>query len=153
MVTEPTSRVLIPPVYLLVSLLLMGFFHYVAPGAHLIRAPYRYGGLVLIGLAVALIVWAALLFRRAGTDVRPFKPSTALVVDGPYTFTRNPMYLGMAGVLLGTAVFLGSLSPFVIIPAFMAVITDRFILGEEQKMERAFGSHYVAYKARVRRWL
>ncbi len=153
MVHEPTSRLLVPPVYLLVSLLLMAFFHHIAPLAQIIVAPYRYAGIVLMGLGIGLILWAAILFRRAGTDVRPFKPSTALVAKGPYTFTRNPMYLGMTGVLLGAAILMGSITPFVVIPAFMAVITERFILGEEQKMERAFGSHYLAYKERVRRWL
>jgi hypothetical protein len=75
------------------------------------------------------------LFRRAGTNIRPFMPSTALVVAGPYKLTRNPMYLGMAGVLLGAAVLMGSLTPFVVIPAFMALISERFIVPEEAKLE------------------
>jgi protein-S-isoprenylcysteine O-methyltransferase Ste14 len=151
---EPViSRRLVPPVYLLVALLLMAFFHRVAPGAYIVQAPYRYGGVVLIALALGLILWSAFLFRRAGTNIRPFLPSTALVVSGPYKLTRNPMYLGMAGVLLGTAVFLGSLTPFVVIPAFMALIGERFIVPEEAKLEAAFGRDYLDYKARVRRWL
>jgi protein-S-isoprenylcysteine O-methyltransferase Ste14 len=148
-----SSRMLVPPVYFLVALLLMGFFHRIVPGAYLIQAPYRYGGVVLVGLALGLIVWAAFLFRRAGTNIRPYLPSTALVLSGPYKFTRNPMYLGMAGVLLGTAVFMGSLTPFVVIPAFMALISERFIVPEEAKLEAAFGRDYLEYKARVRRWL
>jgi protein-S-isoprenylcysteine O-methyltransferase Ste14 len=104
-------------------------------------------------LAIGLILWAAALFRRAGTNIRPYLPSTALVVSGPYRFTRNPMYLGMAGTLLGVAVFLGSITPFVVIFAFMGLIKERFILLEEAKLEAAFGSDYVQYKERVRRWL
>jgi protein-S-isoprenylcysteine O-methyltransferase Ste14 len=148
-----SSRMLVPPVYFLVALLLMTFFHRIAPGAYLIQEPYSYGGIVLIGLALGLIVWAAFLFRRAGTNIRPYLPATALVVSGPYKFTRNPMYLGMAGVLLGTAVFMGSLTPFVVIPGFMALISERFIVPEEAKLEAAFGRRYLDYKARVRRWL
>jgi protein-S-isoprenylcysteine O-methyltransferase Ste14 len=148
-----SSRMLVPPVYFLVALLLMGFFHRVAPGARLLEAPYRYGGIVLVALALGLIVWAAFLFFRAGTNIRPYLPSTALVVSGPYEFTRNPMYLGMAGVLLGTAVFMGSLTPFIVIPGFMALIGERFIVPEEEKLEAAFGRDYLDYKARVRRWL
>jgi protein-S-isoprenylcysteine O-methyltransferase Ste14 len=143
----------VPPVYFLVALALMAFFHRIAPGAYLIQEPYRYGGIVLIGLALGLILWAAFLFRRAGTNIRPYLPSTALVVSGPYQFTRNPMYLGMAGILLGTAVFMGSISPFIVIPAFMALISERFIAPEEAKLEAAFGREYLEYKARVRRWL
>jgi len=150
---QPVSRLLVPPVYFLVALLLMGFFHRVFPGAYVVQAPYRYGGVVLIGLALGLIVWAAFLFRRAGTNIRPFLPATALVTGGPYEFTRNPMYLGMAGVLLGTAVYMGSITPFIVIPAFMALIGERFIVPEEAKLEAAFGRQYLDYKARVRRWL
>src|SRR5262245_46044896 len=149
----PESRFLVPPVYFLVALLLMGFFHRVAPWARLLEAPYRYAGIVLIGLALCLILWAAFLFRRAGTNIRPFMPSTALVMDGPYRFTRNPMYLGMAGILLGAAVYMGSITPFVVIPAFMALISERFIMPEEAKLEATFGREYLDYKARVRRWL
>jgi len=115
--------------------------------------PYRYAGIVLMGLALCLIAWAAFLFRRAGTSIRPFLPSSALVLEGPYKFTRNPMYLGMAGILLGAAVYMGSITPFVVIPAFMALITERFIVPEEAKLEAAFGGQYLEYKKRVRRWL
>ena len=139
--------------YFLVALLLMVFFHRVAPWVQVLEAPYRYAGIVLAALALGLGAWAAVLFRRAGTDVRPFMPSTALVVAGPYRLTRNPMYLGMAGILLGAAIFMGSLTPFIVIPAFMALITERFILPEEAKLEAAFGRDYLDFKARVRRWL
>jgi protein-S-isoprenylcysteine O-methyltransferase Ste14 len=149
----PHSRILVPPVYFLVALLLMAFFNHVAPGARLLEAPYRYGGIVLMGVAAALIVWAAALFRRAGTNIRPYLPATSLVLAGPYRFTRNPMYLGMAGILLGAAVYLGSITPFIVIPAFMALISERFIVPEEAKLEEAFGRGYLDYKARVRRWL
>jgi protein-S-isoprenylcysteine O-methyltransferase Ste14 len=147
------SRTIVPPLYFLVALLVMGFFHGVVPGAYIVQAPYRYGGIVLMVLAIGLILWAAALFRRAGTNIRPYLPSTALVVSGPYRFTRNPMYLGMAGTLLGVAVFLGSITPFVVIFAFMGLIKERFILPEEAKLEAAFGGDYVQYKERVRRWL
>jgi protein-S-isoprenylcysteine O-methyltransferase Ste14 len=149
----PESRFLVPPVYFLVALLLMGFFHRVAPWVQVLDVPYRYAGIVLMGLALCLIAWAGFLFRRAGTSIRPFLPSSALVLEGPYKFTRNPMYLGMAGILLGAAVYMGSITPFVVIPAFMALITERFIVPEEAKLEAAFGGQYLEYKKRVRRWL
>ena len=149
----PESRLLVPPVYFLVALVLMVFFHRVVPLVPILGAPYRYAGIVIAGLALGLGAWAAVLFRRAGTNIRPFMPSTALVVAGPYKLTRNPMYLGMAGILLGAAVLMGSLTPFIVIPGFMALIAERFIVPEEAKLEAAFGSEYLDYKARVRRWL
>ncbi len=143
----------IPPVYFLVALLLMALLHQVLPLARIVFAPYRYAGIAVMALAILLILWAAVLFRRARTGIVPFSPATALVLSGPYRFTRNPMYLGMAGVLVGAGILMGSLSPFAVIPAFMALIADRFIAPEEAMLERAFGRAYLDYKSRVRRWL
>ena len=143
----------IPPVYFLVALGAMALLHAAVPVLPLFVAPYRYAGIVVIALALGFAAWGALLFRRAGTGIVPFSPATALVTRGPYRFTRNPMYLGMAGTLLGAAILMGSLTPFVVIPAFMAVIAERFISREEAMLEQAFGSAYLEYKARVRRWL
>jgi protein-S-isoprenylcysteine O-methyltransferase Ste14 len=140
-------------VFLLVALALMGFLDQVFPGADVIFKPYRYAGLVIIGLGLALMVWAAVHFRRAGTNIHPHQPALALVTGGPYRFTRNPMYLGMAGILLGAALLLGSLSPFIVIPGFMALVGERFIDQEEAKLEATFGAPYLDYKEKVRRWL
>jgi protein-S-isoprenylcysteine O-methyltransferase Ste14 len=150
---EGERCVIVPPVYLLAALALMAFFHGVLPMAQILGSPYRYAGLVVIALAIALIIWAALRFRRAGTAIRPFEPSSALVTAGPYRFTRNPMYLGMAGTLLGAAVLMGSITPFIVIPAFAALVSERFIVDEEAMLERRFGQAYLDYKAKVRRWL
>jgi protein-S-isoprenylcysteine O-methyltransferase Ste14 len=143
----------LPPVYLVLSLGAMAVLHFGFPIARPIEAPYRYGGAVLIGLAIALIVWAAVLFKRARTGIVPFSEATALVTAGPYRFTRNPMYLGMAGVLGGTAIWLGSLTPWLVLPAFMRIVAERFIVPEEAMLKAAFGRAYEEYKAAVRRWL
>jgi len=140
-------------VYLLLSLAAMAVFHVGFPLARPIGEPYRYGGAVVVALGLALIVWAAALFRRAGTGIVPFSDATALVGAGPYRWTRNPMYLGMAAILLGAAIVLGSVTPFIVIPAFMALITERFIAPEEEMLGKVFGQSYADYKARVRRWL
>jgi protein-S-isoprenylcysteine O-methyltransferase Ste14 len=150
---KPARGPSVPPVYVLVALLVMGAFHLGFPIARIFPPPYHYAGLVLMGIAIALVLWAALHFRRARTAIVPFQPSTALVTGGPFRFTRNPMYVGMAGVLLGAAVFLGTVTPFIVIPAFMGLIRERFILAEEALMEETFGAAYLEYKAKVRRWL
>lgn len=131
----------------------MAVLHFGFPIAQPIREPYRYAGAVLIALAVALGFWALALFRRAGTGVVPFSEATTLVVRGPYRFTRNPMYLAMAGILVGTAIWLGSVTPWLVLPAFMALIAERFIAPEEAMLERVFGESYARYRATVRRWL
>ena len=153
MAQSPPRGPLIPPVYLGAALVLMALLHYFLPLMVLWSDPHRYAGAAMIVLAVGLVIWAAILFRRADTGVVPFTPVKTLVATGPYRITRNPMYLGMAGVLLGTAVLLGSLAPFLAIPLFMALIEWRFILAEEAMLVANFGEAYTEYQTRVRRWL
>ena len=95
----------------------------------------------------------AMLFRRRGTAIKPFQESSALVTDGVYRFTRNPMYLGMVIGLTGVACMLGTVTPLLVIPIFIWVIRTRFIRVEEGMLAERFGDEYVQYQARVRRWL
>jgi protein-S-isoprenylcysteine O-methyltransferase Ste14 len=108
---------------------------------------------MLLALGAALVLWPAGLFNRAGTTIRPFERSSALVVSGPYRLSRNPIYLGMATMLAGVGVLAGSLTPFLVVPAFMGLIEMRFIRKEEAMLQEAFGAEYAAYRARVRRWI
>ena len=147
------GRRVLPPVYFLVALLLMVGLHVVFPVRQVIHFPYRYGGLVFVLGGILLVLWAVRLFGQAGTPIKPFQEASALVVRGPYRLTRNPMYVGMVAVLVGIAVVLGSLSPVIIIPLFVALMDLRFIRSEEAALERTFGARYGDYKARVRRWL
>lgn len=109
--------------------------------------------LLVAGLAVAL--GGVVSFRRARTTVNPLKPEStvALVATGIYSFTRNPMYLGMASILLAWVVFLAS--PWSLIgPAlFIAYITRFQIVPEERVLAELFGESFAAYTRRVRRWL
>ena len=112
------------------------------------------------GLAIALIVgglaieaWAGGLFRKAGTNVVPWSPSTALVTDGPYRFSRNPMYLGFAVTYLGLALGLESGAAMILLIPALALMSWGVIGREERYLEGKFGEDYRAYKSRVRRWL
>jgi protein-S-isoprenylcysteine O-methyltransferase Ste14 len=147
-----SPRVL-PPACLLGAFILMVCLHALLPGAQIFRSPFRYIGFLVLGLAFAPVVWAARLFRKAGTTTKPFRESSVLVVDGPYRWSRNPIYLGLVGGLVGIGMLLGSASPFAVIPMFAVVIDRLFIRAEEVALERTFGAAYAAYKARVRRWL
>ena len=150
---KPARGPSVPPVYVIVALLAMGVFHVGFPIARFLPPPYHYAGLVLMVLGLALMLWGALHFRRARTAIIPFQPVSALVTSGPYRYTRNPMYLGMAGFLLGVAVLLGTVTPFIVLPAFVGLIRERFILAEEAMLEEAFGRRYIDYKHTVARWL
>ena len=149
----PTEGRTLPPVYFLVALIAMVALHYIVPGAQLIDSPFRYMGVLLVVNAIVLILWAAILFQRAGTAIKPIQQSSTLIASGPYRITRNPMYLGMIGVLLGIAVVLGSVVPFLVVLGFAGVLECRFIREEEASLERTFGRMYLDYKAKARRWM
>jgi protein-S-isoprenylcysteine O-methyltransferase Ste14 len=143
----------VPPQYFLVALLSMVGLHFLLPVRQLLPSPWRYLGILAIAGGIALVLWAAGLFRRAGTPVRPFERAAVLVLDGPYRFTRNPMYLGLSVVLLGAAALLGSLTPFLVVPVFVGLLDRLFIRREEEALTARFGEDYRALGKRVRRWL
>ena len=100
-------------------------------------------------------VLGLLAFRRSRTTVDPFKPhrASAFVASGVYQVTRNPMYVGLLFLLLGWAVFLGSLWPF-LAPVLFVPFVNRFqIKPEEKALARLFGEGYATYTAKVPRWL
>ncbi len=143
----------VPPLYFALAIVLMVALRLLLPIAPLIPWPWSLAGIVAIVAGIGLAIVAERRFRRAGTAGRPFEPSTALVEDGPFRFSRNPMYVGILLVLAGLFVLLGTLSPLLVIPAFFGLIRTRFVVPEEAHMERHFGERYLDYKRRVRRWL
>jgi protein-S-isoprenylcysteine O-methyltransferase Ste14 len=147
------KRRIVPPVYLLITLVVMAALHLGAPIMRIFAPPYSYGGAVLLILGIAVSGISAGAFAKAGTPVVPFERSTVLVVGGFYRYTRNPMYLGMVTALLGVAMLFGTLSAFLPIPIFVWIIQKHFIEGEERFLEEIFGEQYLAYKGKVRRWL
>jgi protein-S-isoprenylcysteine O-methyltransferase Ste14 len=106
---------------------------------------------IAAGLAVGLSAMG--LFRKVGTDVKPWKTTSAIVADGVYRFTRNPMYLGMALLYGGLAVAFSSLGAIVLLPILILIIRTQVIAREERYLEAKFGEQYRMYKSRVRRWL
>jgi len=147
------KRRFLPPTLLGMSMLVALLLHLWLP---LIWFPWLVvrllgGALLLFGLVMTAS--AAGAFNRAGTPVVPFERSTALVTDGWYRFTRNPMYLGMALMLFGGGMALGSLGAMLPTAAFVATVQSNFIEGEEQLLTETFGERYREYKSRVRRWL
>ena len=104
------------------------------------------GGLILEGSA-------ANQFRRLGTRMEPWKPTTALSTDGLYGFSRNPIYVGFTLMYLGFAVAMDSLIAVAFLVPCLLVV-DRFVIQREERyLSAKFGAEYDAYRARVRRWL
>lgn len=126
---------------------------------------HRWYPLVLLPHAVAIPVGAVLLacgligipailrFRRAGTSPLPWRQASALVTDGPYRYTRNPMYVGLTMLYLGATALANSAWPLVALPVVIALMHVLVIRGEEARLAAQFGDVYRDYCARVRRWI
>jgi len=148
-----TRKRVLPPTYLLVAILAMIGLYFLLPMGTLAPFPWNLAGVVplLIGLVLAIIADRA--FKEHKTTVKPFEPSSVLVTEGTFSFSRHPMYLGFVLLLLGIAVLLGALAPFVVVLVFAVLMDQVFIRVEERMMEEQFGDAWRAYKRRVRRWL
>ncbi|HWY71716.1 MAG TPA: isoprenylcysteine carboxylmethyltransferase family protein [Terriglobales bacterium] len=114
--------------------------------SYLAGAALAAGGFVMIAMGMRRFV-------AAGTNIPPTLPTTALVVDGIYRRTRNPLYLGTTLVYLGLGVAAGSLWAIGLVVPLIWVINVGVVAREERYLERKFGDAYRAYKARVRRWI
>ncbi|XOZ34408.1 methyltransferase family protein [Halomonadaceae bacterium KBTZ08] len=146
----------IPPplIALTVALLMWGIAHLV-PGAALPlpRSATLAFVVAMAGFGIALV--GILQFWRASTTVNPHTPqnSEQLVQHGIYRFSRNPMYLGLAVVLLAWALYLSNGLSLFLIPGFIVYINRFQILPEERHMRALFGQSFDEYAARVRRWI
>ena len=117
------------------------------------------------GTAVRVVAWAVTIawviltassignFRRSRTSIVPVRPATTLVISGPYRFTRNPMYVGLALLTVALGLFMGTWWPIVLLFPVLLVVRLFVIAPEEQYLRRRFGADYIGYTQRVRRWL
>ncbi len=110
-------------------------------------------GTVMMALGFLLMAWGLITFIRLRTAVLPFHAARALVIVPPYTFTRNPMYLGLMIAYLGGALATNWAWPLVFLPIVVGVMNGFVIAREEQYLRAAFGADYDNYGRRVRRWI
>jgi protein-S-isoprenylcysteine O-methyltransferase Ste14 len=110
-------------------------------------------GLLVIGAAGLMIASAAILFALRRTTIVPHRHASALIVVGPYRFTRNPMYVGLTALCVGAALVVNTSWPLLLVIAPLWLLHAKTIPFEENTMERAFGDDYREYCRRVRRWL
>ncbi|MCC6006833.1 MAG: isoprenylcysteine carboxylmethyltransferase family protein [Rhodobacteraceae bacterium] len=111
------------------------------------------GGAALLLAGVVLMGAAAWQFRRHQTTIVPHRAPSALITDGVYAYSRNPIYLADALILGGIGAILGAWATLVVLPAFVWVIGRRFITPEEMRLAQAFGARFEEWAGRVRRWL
>lgn len=110
------------------------------------------GGL-LIAAGVALVLWSALWFWRKKTPIEPHHDAKALIVEGPYRVSRNPIYLALVVIALGYGLRQPTVLALLPVPVLWWVLDRRFAAVEEAVLRAAFGAEADAYLARTRRWL
>jgi protein-S-isoprenylcysteine O-methyltransferase Ste14 len=143
----------LPPVWLLAGLGVAWVLATYLPLVRLFGPLFQLAGLGVALAGLALILWAALWFWRKRTTIEPHHAPTALIVEGPYRLSRNPIYLGLLAILTGAVMWLGALSAAPVPVAFAAILTRRFILPEEAALRRAFGAEAERYLQATRRWV
>jgi protein-S-isoprenylcysteine O-methyltransferase Ste14 len=142
-----------PPLIFLVAVVIGLALHFVSPdriGHRSICIPV---GIVLASAAGAFAASARAVMTRAGTNVRPDRPALAIVRDGPYRYTRNPMYLSLCTLQVGIGFLVGGWMIIACVVPLALVLHFGVILREERYLERKFGAIYVEYRNGVRRWI
>ena len=148
-----TAGVLAPPPLIFAVGWVLGLVLHARFPARLVAGPSRLLGGLLTAAGVSLIASAIATLRAAGTDPRPDRPTTALVIEGPYRHTRNPIYLGLASIYAGLLLVVGTPWPALLLPAVLAVVDQGVVAREERYLARRFGDAFTKYTVRVRRWL
>ena len=153
---EGGARVRFPPplVFLICVLLGVALQRTFRPLTILVGRPVRVAaGIVLIAAAICLMASALVLFRRTGQHPRPWKPTPELIPNGPYRFSRNPMYVAMTLFVLGLGIALNDLWVSLSAPVSLLAVHFIAVLPEERYLAEKFGESYRSYVARVRRYL
>lgn len=145
-----------PPLVATLFGLLAWFASQYLPGTLNLAVEWRIGlALVVLLAGVAICLAGVFSFRRADTTVNPLKPETAsaLVSSGVYRYTRNPMYLGFATILLAWSIFLAWPPALLGVLGFVIYMNLFQIAPEERALASLFGKEFTHYCSRVRRWL
>lgn len=153
---EPPSHTPWPPI-LMAATLAAGLALDWATGSSLADpAPFsltRAAGGAIIALALANDVWCARLLARRHTTIMPHRAASFLVTDGPFRYSRNPLYVSHVALIFGLGLMLGSPFTLLLTPLLALGLTKLAIEPEERHLLRKFGNDYRSYMARTRRWL
>ena len=147
------TKKIMPPTWLLVAMIAMLALHFLMPLAWIIPPFWNLTGLILIASGLILNLSADKAFHTVRTTVKPFEESSSLVTNGVFRISRNPMYLGFVLILTGIAILLRTLSPYLVIFAFVAVIDMTFVRVEERMLAEKFGASWKHYQSATKRWL
>ena len=156
MKTSDTPGVIAPPPLIYLGGLLAAFLIELSWRRINTGLPWeiRLGLAAVLGSAgLSLVVSAINCFHKAKTNARPWLPTTALVTDGVYGFTRNPMYVAMTCFYLTLALLADSLTALALLLPVLLTIRFGVIAREERYLIAKFGDSYREYMQRVARWI
>ena len=142
-----------PPLIYVAGLLLGLALDYVFPIAVLPNTVQYVAGFALIGVSVLLVASVLRRFKRAGTNIDVHKPTTAIVTEGPFRYSRNPAYVALSLLYAGIGIAADSLWVLGLLIPILIIMRYGVIQREERYLERKFGEDYLRYKRAVRRWL
>ena len=151
--SDNAGVIAIPPIIYLIGLLLGLLIHYNYSIGFLPKPVSDWIGILLILVSIPIAVFAVLALKRADTPLDVRKPTTAIVTDSIYGFSRNPMYLSLVLVYLGIACWVNSLWILLLVAPVVIVVDQGIIKREEQYLEHKFSGEYLRYKSEVRRWI
>ena len=142
-----------PPAVFAGGVGLMVLLALLVPTPSILHGAWRAAGLLPLGCGILLHRSAWRLFRARGTPIHPESTPRSLVTTGPYSWTRNPMYLAGCPILLGVALLLGPAAPLLVLPAWIWIVHRHFLPPEERVLTERFGDAYRTYQEGVPRWI
>ena len=142
-----------PPLMVLAGIITQLLIGYIAPVEPLLSATWQYIGIALMVLGFATILLAARSFRKHETTIIPDGQPSKLMEGGLFAYSRNPIYVAMAVLLIGSGLAIGHIWAFIVVPLFVLLVQQIWIVKEEENLEAEFGQIYRNYKIKVRRWL
>ena len=146
--------ILIPPPVIYLSGLALGFLlDQIWPVPALPDSLRYISGSVVIVVSGLVMPFVFMRFRRAGTTLNVHKPATALITEGPYRFSRNPIYVSLTLLYLGVGILLDQGWSLILVAPVFLVMNIWVVSREERHLEASFGDEYLRYKAAVRRWI
>ena len=146
--------VVLPPVLVGGTLIVGMIIHFAVWNVPLLPTLIaRIAGLAIFVSAGILAHRSHLAMQRVGTNVLPTQPTLALATDGPYRYTRNPLYIAALGVYLGVSLWVNGVAPLVLLAPMAWALHRGVVLREEQYLTAKFGDAYREYQSRVRRWV
>jgi protein-S-isoprenylcysteine O-methyltransferase Ste14 len=148
-----TAGIAVPPPLLFGGALIVGLAAGRLGGDESRRAAFaRTLGLASVAAGITIGALTIRALKRAGTNLDPYKPTSALVTDGVFALSRNPAYVGATSIYIGVAMYARSLPAYTLLPIVLALLDRLVVAREEAYLERCFGDAYRSYRAAVPRW-